>query len=133
MMKELFNGNNLIMDIVVYVLGAIAYGMTELLYRGHTHWTMLITGGACILTIYYMWEYISEMPLFISALVGAIIVTCYEFFVGVIVNLKLEWSVWDYSAQPFNLAGQICLEFTAIWYAMCFVFFGIIKLIRLTD
>lgn len=119
------------MDIVVYTLGAAAYGMTELVYRGHTHWTMLLTGGACILTIYYIWEYLSEMPIALSALVGAAIVTCYEFSVGVIVNLILGWNVWDYSGQPFNLAGQICLGFTTIWYVMCFVFFGIVKLIRL--
>lgn len=25
------------------------------------------------------------------------------------------WNVWDYSDQPFNLLGQICLSYTLLW------------------
>ena len=69
------------------------------------------------------------MPLFAAAAMGAVIVTFYEFFVGVVVNLRLGWDVWDYSSQPGNVLGQICPVFTGIWFAICFLFFGTVKLI----
>ena len=43
-----------ILEILVFVLGGSAYGLMEILFRGHTHWTMVITGGACILTLYLL-------------------------------------------------------------------------------
>ena len=31
----------------IYVFGAIGYGALETLWRGYTHWTMIVTGGFC--------------------------------------------------------------------------------------
>lgn len=99
--RDLITGNNSIwIEIAVFVLGAGAYGAMEILFRGYTHWTMLLTGGACVLTMYYMQEWILSQPVVLGALAGAMIITAYEFFVGVVVNLKLGWQVWDYSAMP---------------------------------
>ena len=126
--RDLMTGNNSIwIEIAVFVLGAGAYGAMEILFRGYTHWTMLITGGACVLTMYYMQEWILSQPVVLGALAGAMIITTYEFFVGVLVNLKLSWNVWDYSAMPGNVLGQICPEFTAIWFCVSFIFFGLIR------
>ena len=33
-----------------------------------------------------------------------------------IVNIILQWNVWDYSNVPFNVMGQICLPFSIIWF-----------------
>lgn len=128
-MKDLITGNSVWTEILIFVLGAGAYGMFEILFRGYTHWTMLLTGGACVLTMYYLQEWIFEQPLVIGALAGAIIITFYEFFVGVLVNLRFGWNVWDYSAIPGNVLGQICPLFTGIWFCLCFAFFGAVKLI----
>ena len=128
--KELFNESNSIwIDFIVFSIGAAAYGLIEILFRGHTHWTMVLTGGACVLTLYYLSGWLLSMPLILSALAGAMIITCYEFFVGVMVNLKFNWHVWDYSSQPGNVLGQICPVFTGIWFTICFLFFGTVKLI----
>lgn len=102
--------------------------MLEILFRGHTHWTMVLTGGACILTMYMLSGWLLGLPLIVGALAGALIITFYEFVVGVIVNISLGWQVWDYSAMPCNILGQICPTFTAIWFVLCFVFLGIVKL-----
>ena len=127
--KDLMTGNNSIwVEISVFLLGACAYGTMEILFRGYTHWTMLITGGACVLTMYYMWDWILNLPVVLGALAGALIITFYEFFVGVLVNLKLGWQVWDYSALPGNILGQICPAFTAIWFCVCFLFFGAVRI-----
>ena len=126
--KDLMTGNNSIwVEIAVFLLGAGAYGTMEVLFRGYTHWTMLITGGACVLTMYYMQDWILNLPVVLGALAGALIITFYEFFVGVLVNLKLGWQVWDYSALPGNILGQICPAFTAIWFCVCFLFFGAVR------
>ena len=118
-----------ILEILVFVLGGFAYGMMEILFRGHTHWTMMITGGACVLTIYMLSGWLMSIPLIMAAATGALIVTTYEFFVGLIVNVRLGWQVWDYSALPGNIMGQICPVFTAAWFLLCLVFLGIVKVL----
>ena len=114
-------------EILVFLLGAAAYGMIEVLFRGYTHWTMVITGGACVLTLYYLQDWLLAQPLVIGALTGAVIITIYEFCVGLIVNRYLGWEVWDYSSMACNVLGQICPAFTLVWFGMCFVFLGTIK------
>lgn len=119
--------NERLMEILVFALGGSAYGLMELLFRGHTHWTMVITGGACVLTLYWLEEWLMGMPLILAAAAGAMIVTAYEFSVGLIVNVRLGWHVWDYSALPGNIMGQICPVFTVAWFVLCLVFLGLIK------
>ncbi len=48
--------------------------------------------------------------------ISALIITTVELITGVIVNLWLGLNVWDYSKQPYNLLGQICLLYTNIWF-----------------
>lgn len=119
--------NERLMEILVFALGGSAYGLMELLFRGHTHWTMVITGGACVLTLYWLEEWLMGMPLILAAAAGAMIVTAYEFSVGLIVNVRLGWHVWDYSSLPGNIMGQICPVFTVAWFVLCLVFLGLIK------
>ena len=38
-----------------------------------------------------------------------------EFAAGCVLNLWLGLGVWDYTDMPFNLMGQICLPFSAVW------------------
>lgn len=62
-------------------------------------------------------EYIPwEIPLWLQAGIGAVIITVLEFICGCIVNLALGWNVWDYSNTPLNILGQVCLPFTIIWF-----------------
>lgn len=88
----------------------------EMVYRGHTHWTMFIVGGLCFYLIGMINEIIPwEMPLISQCLIGAVIVTAMEFAAGSIINIGLGWNVWDYSDLPCNLLGQICLLFSSLW------------------
>lgn len=115
------------MELIVFVLGGFFYGLTEFLYRGYTHWTMVLTGGAVVLTFYLLVPFLFNMNVFLAAMTGAIIITAYEFFMGVVVNLWLHWEVWDYSTRPGNILGQICPLYTAYWFTICLVFFALIK------
>lgn len=62
-----------------------------------------------------------------KAFLGCIAITFVEFIVGCIVNLQFKMRVWDYSALPFNLLGQICLRFCCVWFLLSFMLFGLLK------
>ncbi len=100
---------------VVFSVGALGYGGLELLWRGNTHWTMLVAGGMCLCGI-YRWHAGKQKPaLWRCGLVSGAIITGFEFLAGVIVNLWLHWDVWDYSQFRVQLLGQICLVYSALW------------------
>lgn len=121
--------NSIYAEILIFILGGATYGLLETLFRGYTHWTMVLTGGACVLTLYLLSGWLLSMNLVLSAMAGAVIITIYEFCVGVIVNLRLGWDVWDYSSLPGNILGQICPTFTLAWFMLCFAFLGCVKLL----
>ena len=100
----------------VFALGSILYGLTEILWRGWTHWTMLLCGGICFTLMYLVSG--SELSLVKKWLLNTCIITTVEFVAGCIVNLRLHWQVWDYSSLPFNLLGQICPRFILMWFAL---------------
>ena len=49
-------------------------------------------------------------------LISAGIITGIELVTGLIVNVALKWHVWDYSALPLNIAGQVSLVFSVVWF-----------------
>ena len=70
-MREWISEDNSIwVELLVFLLGGTAYGMMEILFRGYTHWTMVLTGGACILTLYLLLDWLSSLPLVLGALAG---------------------------------------------------------------
>jgi uncharacterized membrane protein len=44
-----------------------------------------------------------------------------EFLTGILVNKWLQWEVWDYTDQPFQFMGQICLPFAIIFSGICVI------------
>ena len=101
----------------IFIVGAIGYGSIELLWRGHTHWTMLILGGICLYFVYMISSRMKD-SLLKKAVMCTFTITALEFITGCIVNLRLGWNVWDYSSLPFNLMGQICPAFSVMWLAL---------------
>ena len=94
-------------------VGGIGYGLLELFWRGRTHWTMLLLGGVCFLCIGTIRRKGFSLPL--RSLLCALIVTALEFLTGCVVNLRLHWAVWDYSANRFQLLGQVCALYSFLW------------------
>ena len=95
--------------------GSIYYGI-EMLFRGHSHWTMFLVGGICFILIGWINEFLPwETPIWYQIIIGDIMVLIVEFISGCIVNLWLGWNIWDYSNMPLNLLGQICLPFALLW------------------
>lgn len=107
-------------QLLIFLIGASGYGIIEIVWRGYTHWTMLITGGICFLLIYNIFKILKDYPAFIKAVAGSLTITLIEFIAGMIINVKFGLGVWDYSELPFNIYGQICLPYTLLWFALCF-------------
>ena len=62
-----------------------------------------------------------EMPLLLQALICAAAITGTEFVAGIIINIVLGLNVWDYSALWGNVYGQICPQYSALWYLLSLV------------
>lgn len=103
-------------EIILGIIGGALYVGVELLWRGHSHWTMFILGGLCFVLLGQINEVIPWcMPLWEQILIGTMIITGLEFITGCIVNLWLDWNVWDYSNVPLNILGQICVPYIILW------------------
>lgn len=108
--------------LFLFLVGGSLYISIELIYRGHSHWTMGVLGGISFISIGLINEIFSwDTPIWIQCLIGGCLITFYEFITGVILNLCLHWGIWDYSHMPFNILGQICLPFTLIWCVLSLV------------
>lgn len=109
---------------VLRVLGwcffGVLYGALEILWRGYTHWTMLVLAALISIPLDVLNDTVIpwETPLWLQAIIGGSIITAAEFVVGCVVNLWLGWDVWDYSDLPLNLLGQICLRYWALWVVL---------------
>ena len=111
---------------LIALIGGISYYGIEILYRGHSHWSMAICGGICLVAICLINRRLSSWNLFLRAAVCALAITLIEFAAGCILNLWLGWQVWDYRSVPLNLLGQIAPLFTFFWFLLslpvCFVY-----------
>ena len=108
--------------LFLFLVGGLAYCGIEMLWRGHTHWTMLIVGGLCFIFCGGINEWFDwNMPLWEQRLICAVGITAIEFVAGIILNIILQLNVWDYGNMPFNILGQVCLPFSFLWFLLSFV------------
>lgn len=115
---------------VVYCVGMAGYSALEILWRGYTHWTMALTGGACLTLLFRLDAKTPHWPLLARCAAGCGIITGMEFLVGCAVNIGLGWHVWDYSQMPLQLLGQVCLVFSALWFLLCIPLMAAASLLR---
>ena len=115
--------------ITVFITGALLYALCEILWRGHTHWTMLLLGGSCFMGLYYGEKRYSSLPIFLRCFSGGIFITSLELITGSIVNTLFKMNVWDYSSEAFNLFGQICVRFSVYWIFLCLPAFALCKIL----
>ena len=106
-------------DTVLFLTGAAGYALIEVLYRGHTHWSMGVAGGICFTVFGHRWETLRTLPKIYMPIFGSALVTGVELVFGLIFNIGLTQQVWDYSRLPFNFMGQICVLFSCLWGLLC--------------
>ena len=110
---------NLQKSFLIWCTGGLIYGLIEIMFRGYTHWTMILLAFIISIPLDAFNERIGwDWPMWKQAIVGGTIVTAAEFVVGCIINLWLGMHVWDYSNMQFNILGQICPQFWLAWCAL---------------
>lgn len=108
--------------VVFFIIGGLGYAIIELLWRGRTHWSMMLAGGICFILFSVIAEKLRGQRLLYKAILCALAVTAVEFIFGIVFNIILRMQVWDYSGVPLNFLGQICLLYTVIWGILGLVF-----------
>ena len=109
-------------------IGGLGYNLIELMWRGRTHWSMFLVGGACFQLIGQVGRRV-KAPLAVKSGLCALGITALELVSGCILNLGLKLNVWDYSRMKYNIKGQVCLLYSVFWlllsvaamplYALC--------------
>lgn len=117
--------------VSLFCIGGLGYVILEILWRGFSHWTMFAAGGICMFLVCEMDRRSrGRTPFLLRCLYGAVIITIVEFLIGCIVNLWLQWDVWNYSNLPLNILGQISPPFTAAWMFLSAPIMGIGSFVR---
>ncbi|MBQ5398310.1 MAG: hypothetical protein IIU14_02610 [Ruminococcus sp.] len=102
------------------LFGGICYGLIEIIWRGKTHWSMLLTGGACFCALFRLFRKIEGLPTYVRCVCGGAVITFCEFCSGCVFNRLLKLRVWDYSENRLNLKGQICAFYSAMWVLLSY-------------
>ncbi|MBQ2887564.1 MAG: hypothetical protein IJE29_01410 [Firmicutes bacterium] len=116
--------------ILLLLAGALGYGLVEIFWRGHTHWSMLMAGAICVWAVDYLDRMAGGLPDLAKALLCGLIITTVELLFGMAFNFYADAGVWDYSALPFNFLGQICLYYTLIWVALSVILLRLVRWLR---
>lgn len=135
--KRLFLGGKLSEDLKMrnllkFLFGGVGYGLVEVIWRGYTHPSMVITGGICFSMICAINSKLSGRSLLVRSAACTLGVTAMEFCVGILVNRVFDMSVWDYSDKWMNLFGQICPLYSVFWFGLCLAVSFMLSGIRLS-
>ena len=126
-----------VLSMLLWTWGGTLYFLLEVAYKtatGHPErisWTMLVLAIIlCIPVERCGYQLPWETPLWLQAMACAALVTLVEFCAGCVLNLWLGLDIWDYSALPLHLYGQVCLPFSLAWWVLCFLFIVVFDWIR---
>lgn len=97
--------------------GGTIYYCIELLWRGWSHPVMIPVAAGCCASIAAINRAGRRAGLRFGMRVAAstAAILAIELASGIVINRMLDMAVWDYSAMPFNLLGQICPLYGALW------------------
>lgn len=101
--------------IRLFCIGGGSYNLIEILWRGHSHWSMFFVGGTCFHLIGIIGTRLRRHGAFVIGAACSIAVTAVEYVSGCVLNRRLKLDVWDYSKLPSNLNGQVCLLYSVLW------------------
>lgn len=68
----------------------------------------------------------SNTSLLISIVVSTLLVTVMEFMTGYILEKVFNAKWWDYSEEPMNLKGYICLKYSLLWGILAFLLIQVV-------
>ena len=82
--------------------------------RGFLHGPLCPIYGACILSIIVL---LSKFKgnLFELLIIATLFTSVIEYLTGFLLEKIFKTKYWDYTDDPFNLNGRICLHFSIMW------------------
>lgn len=118
--KMMIDRNRFRQILILWLTGGILYFYMEILCRGYSHVSMLVCAGICFVIVGRIgvkwignrttWGGLAKIYV-----LGAMTISIMELLTGIIVNIWLGLSVWDYSKLRYNFLGQICPTYTCLW------------------
>lgn len=106
-------------EAFLFVTGSWLYPALEMLWRGETHPSMALAGGLCLCLIDRVCvQELGNKSVLSRCAAGAVVITGVELVLGLLLNRLLGFHVWDYSAVPLNLLGQVCLPYSLLWLGL---------------
>ena len=89
--------------------------VTIFMTGGMIYYSMIVCGGFATLLCGGLNQVFNEMSILAQMILSSVIISELEFVTGYVVNIILRYDVWDYSNLPFNLMGQICVQYSMLW------------------
>lgn len=115
-----------------FFFGGTLYYCLELIFRGHSHYSMILCGGLVFYFVSLMNRHCEKVLHLVTRLIlSSMIITGTELIFGIIFNLHFGYSVWDYSEHAIHYRGQICLTFSILWFFLSLPLFWLERKIRL--
>ena len=128
-----------VLSMLLWSWGGTVYYFLEVIWKllreepERISWTMLVVAILlCIPVERCGAELPWSCPLWLQAAGCAALVTVVELAAGIVLNVWMGLGVWDYSHLPGNLWGQICPQFSALWWVMCLAFIPVFDWLRWT-
>ena len=110
--------------VVEVIFHAVALG--KVINRGFLNGPVCPVYGFGVVSVFALINLIqpegTQMSDLLVYVFGVILATLIELVAGWLLDICFHARWWDYSKQPFNFRGYICLEFSLIWgFAILFV------------
>ncbi len=83
--------------------------------RGFLHGPFCPMYGACMITIVMLCKIFANLNPFQFFIVATILTSIVEYLTGLILEKLFNQKWWDYTEDPFNLHGRICLHFSLMF------------------
>ena len=99
----------------IFIIGAVGYGALEVIWRGYTHYSMLLAGGLVLMGAYFINDLHRGASLILRWAAVTLLILTVELVFGLVFNLVLGMGVWDYSDRTINFYGQICPLYGGLW------------------
>ncbi len=82
--------------------------------------------GAGVVLVLFVLEPLKD-NIFILFIGSVLLTSLIEFITGLILEKIFNDKWWDYSKDPFNIRGYICLKFSLLWGVACIVVVDVIE------
>lgn len=83
-----------------------------------------IYGTGAIIMILFLSSF--KNNIFLLFLVGFVILSIWEYFVGWLLETLFNTKYWDYTNNKFNIKGRVCLFNSIIWGTLGVIFIGFV-------